>query len=132
MLELLYDAAFRAFNELDKKIHFFAAGDLIAHFFDSLRCIEFRREEQMISMMKLFDSFLRVAAAAQADLIKAVTFCVISLNYREWRSVLDYNGVTSHEGFEANSAELMDARVGSDIRPVGDLDVAGKRGRVSQ
>jgi hypothetical protein len=77
-------------------------------------------------MMKLFDSFLRVAPASQADLIKPVTFCVITLDYREGRSVLYYHGIAAHEGLDTHSTELMNARVGSDIRSVGDLDVPCK------
>src|SRR5690348_4899997 len=85
----------------------------------------------MKCVVKLGDSFGRITTAAYANFVQAVTARMVANSERERQSVFYHNRVSADVSFAANPAELMHARISTNVRAVFDDHVARKRRCVS-
>src|SRR5687767_3412132 len=81
----------------------------------------------MIRTMKFLDGLFRIPSTLHPDAVQTVALRVISLDDGKRRGVLYDHRVSTNERLVSDAAKLMYAGVCTDIRTVGDLDVAGER-----
>src|SRR4030095_8607001 len=73
--------------------------------------------------MQLLDRLLRIPAPFHPDAVEAVALSMSALDDHEWRSIFDHDRVSADERFESDAAVLMNTRVRTNVRTIGNFDV---------
>src|SRR2546429_6571143 len=74
--------------------------------------------------------FARMTATAHADFVEAITLRMITHRERKRQRVFDYNRIAADIRLSAHATELMDARIGANVRAVSDDYVTGECGGI--
>src|ERR1700680_1838318 len=120
-------------DELYQHFHVFSAVRLGFQFFQSLRRVELRGQQDFVSMVNLADPFLAETAALKSYRIQPVRLGIAGgRGFRKWKNIAGNGCPATDKRVRANANKMVHGAERTDLSPLLDRDVAAKSRRIGQ